>query len=344
MLGLFFGSCASSNKTMHTDSLSTAHSSIPDYSDLFYWAAHPNKTDPSDSTPLPYRNFTPDSTVDVFYIHPTTYTNPTSINELLPGDSAEQKRWNASLNDTALNNKTDNSAILFQGSVFNHYRVFAPRYRQAHYKSFFINDTIAKPFFDTAYADVKNAFLYYLKYENHGRPFIIASHSQGTLHAGHLIKDTIEHTALANQMVAAYIIGMPVREKYFDKCVPCSAATQTGCFVTWRTFRKDYEAPFVKKEHYKVYVINPLTWTMDTLPASKKLNRGAVFFKFNKPKPRAVSATVHGNVLWASKPHFLGSIFLTSKNYHIGDINLYWKNIRDNVDERVRSYKQSHVP
>jgi hypothetical protein len=313
----------------------------PDYSNLYYWAAHPGKKDPSDSTPRPYRNFTVDSSVDVFFIHPTTYASDTAINESMLADSIERKHWNANLDDAALNYKTDYGTILFQASVFNHYRIFAPRYRQAHLRSFFISDTLSKPFFDSAYADIKNAFEYYLKYENHGRPFIIASHSQGTLHAGRLIKEMIENSPLLNQMVAAYIIGLPVAENYFTKCVPCSTAAQTNCFVTWRTFKNNYVAPWITKETYSAYVINPITWTMDSLPASKKLNRGSVLFKFNRPKSKMVSATIHGNVLWASKPHFFGSIFFTRKNYHIGDINLFWKNIRDNADDRVNAYKRS---
>ena len=77
---------------------------------------------------------------------------------------------------------------------------------------------------------------------------------------------------------------------------------------------------------------------MDSLPVKKKYNKGAVLFKFNKPRPDAVSARIHGNILLTSKPHFFGSMFFTNKNYHIGDINLFWKNIRDNVDERVETF------
>ncbi|CAN5588289.1 hypothetical protein BH10BAC3_BH10BAC3_34610 [soil metagenome] len=335
-------SCSGSKKTVVTNELPYAINPVPDYSDLYYWAAHPYKNDLSDSTPEPFKNFVRDSTVDVFFIHPTTYVSNTAVNELLLGDTAEQRHWNASVNDVALNNKTDQSSMLFQASAFNHYRVFAPRYRQAHYNAFFINDTLAKPFFDTAYEDVKNAFIFYLQHYNNGRPFIIASHSQGTLHASHLIKDMIEHTPLMNKLVAAYIIGLPVLENYFTQCLPCSTPTQTGCFVSWRTFRSNYIAPWVAKEKYKAVVVNPLTWRLDTLPAIKKLNNGAVLFKFNKPMLNAVSATINGNILWASKPHFFGSIFFTNKNYHVGDINLFWKNIRDNVDERVTSYRKFH--
>ena len=41
------------------------------------------------------------------------------------------------LNDQSLNAKTDYSTILYQASAFNEYRVFAPRYRQAHLRSYY---------------------------------------------------------------------------------------------------------------------------------------------------------------------------------------------------------------
>lgn len=342
---LLLVSCTGSKKMMqqiYQPASQVEKGLAPDYSNHKYWSAHPAKKDPSDSTPLPYRNFTPDSTVDIFFIHPTTYTGNAFLNEQLLAESTEQIKWNASVNDSALNYKTDYTSILFQASAFNRYRVFAPRYRQAHVRAFYINDTLSAPIFDTAYADIEKAFNHYLENENQGRPFIIASHSQGTLHAGRLIRQHIENSALVKRMVAAYIIGLPVPENYFSHCLPCSTASQTGCIISWRTYKEGYESPRIQNEKFKAWVVNPLTWTMDTLPASKKLNSGAILFKFNKPISRAVSATIHGNILWASKPHFFGSLFFKRNNFHIGDINLYWKNIRDNVETRVKAYKENN--
>src|SRR5258706_11396965 len=72
----------------------------PNYDDLQYWAAHPYKWDPSDSIPLPLRNEPLDSSVDVFFIHPTTYTKHISAD-------------NASIDDEYINAKTDYSTILY---------------------------------------------------------------------------------------------------------------------------------------------------------------------------------------------------------------------------------------
>src|SRR6188474_2543106 len=158
----------------------------PDYSDLNYWAAHPLKWDPSDSVPKPLRKEKIDSLVDVFFLHPTIYTMDLKDSSL-----------NADIDDAYLNAKTDYSSILYQASVFNqHANIYAPRFREAHISAYFTNDTLASiNAFATAYADIKTAFEYYLKNYNHGRPIIIASHSQGTTHALRLLKDYFDNKA-----------------------------------------------------------------------------------------------------------------------------------------------------
>src|SRR5687768_15322433 len=46
----------------------------PDYSNIRSWASHPSIHDMGDSIPKPLRKeYSYDSTVDVFFIHPTTY-------------------------------------------------------------------------------------------------------------------------------------------------------------------------------------------------------------------------------------------------------------------------------
>jgi Protein of unknown function (DUF3089) len=307
----------------------------PDYNQLYYWAAHPALHDPSDSTPAAYRHFSKDSSVDVFFLHPTTYTRDKDVE----GKPYTMQYWNAAINDAALNAKTDYTAILNQASVFNQYRVFAPRYRQAHIHSFFIADSIAKPFFDTAYSDVKAAFHFYLQHYNHGRPFILAAHSQGTRHAARLLKEEVEGTPLVKQLVAAYITGLPVRRDYFAHLPPCNAPDQLGCIVSWRTVKKGYLPELVKKETFETININPLTFSAQVPRAGRDSNKGTILWDFENPKPRNVGAEVHGNVLWSTKPRFFGSFLFWNRNYHIGDINLFWKNVRDNVQVRVNAYK-----
>ncbi len=308
---------------------------LPEYNDLNYWAASPFKSDPSDEVPKDLSGSEKDSLADVFFIYPTSYT-----------DLKMPDGWNAAIDDKKINEKTDKESILYQASVFNKYcRVFAPRYRQANLEAFYTKDkTVGDAALDTAYADVKKAFEYYLAHFNNGRPIIIASHSQGTWHAGRLLKEFFEGQPLEKQLVCAYIVGLPVFTDYFSKLKPCEDSTATGCFVSWRTFQEGYEAPYVKKETRKAYVTNPLTWTMSTTLAPAYLNKGAVLRNFNRVIPGLVHAQIHGNVLWVNKPKFFGSAFLHIKNYHIADYNLFYENIRENIGTRIRSFLANRQP
>ena len=307
---------------------------VPVYDNLKNWAAHPWKKDNADSIPaelIGKENL--DSIVDVFFIHPTTYLQK------------EFNEWNADINDEKLNIKTDNTTILYQASVFNkRCRIFAPRYRQAHINSFYTNQDTAIKYFDIAYSDIKNAFEYYLEHYNNGRPIIIASHSQGTKHAGRLLKEFFENKPLYKQLICAYIIGMPIPENYFTSIPVCKDSSQTGCFVGWRTFRKGYTPEFVKKEKFKSIVVNPITWKVNKEHASILLNKGGVLKNFNKIVPKVVDARVYNNILWSCKPDVFGKMFFTAKNFHIGDINLFYMNIRENVDVRITSYMQNYKP
>jgi hypothetical protein len=305
---------------------------VPNYSDLKYWAAHPWKKDPSDSIPSPLIYETRDSSVDVFFLHPTSFTSKETSGVV----------WNADINDAELNAKTDYSSILYQASVFNaSARVFAPRYRQAHLFSFFTKDTLkGKESLALAYEDVQNAFEYYLKYYNNGNPIIIASHSQGTVHAAMLLKDYFENKPLQNQLVCAYLIGMVLPKNFFSSFRPCSDSAATGCFTGWRTYRKNYLPPYVAKELNGSWVVNPLSWTLDTIPVDRKQNKGAVLYNFNKLLPNTNGATISKGILWIERPKFPGGLLYFSKNYHPGDINLFYLSIRENVKTRIVAYFQ----
>jgi Protein of unknown function (DUF3089) len=329
---ILFSSCAPSYYKHVGKYSAEPKLTIPNYSNLFYWAAHPYKKDPGDSVPRPLQNEVADTSADVFFIHPTTYTQK---------DFPEGKN-NAAISNAELHAKTDYTSILYQASVFNaSARVFAPRYRQAHISAFFdMKKEEAAKAFDTAYSDIKLAFEYYLTRHNNSRPIIIASHSQGTLHASRLLKEFFENKPLKKQLVCAYLIGFPVVENYFSDLTPCNDSSSTGCFVSWRTFKNGYFPSYIKKETSPAIVTNPLLWTMDTGKAGKSLNAGAILWKFNKLIPAANDAVIHENVLWISKTKFPFSFLVNIKNFHAGDINLFYINIRRNIKTRINAHKQ----
>jgi len=326
-----FYSCAPKyiKNTTQSEFIKAAH---PDYSELNNWAAHPYKYDPSDSIPEPLRSsYLYDSSVDVFFIHPTTFTQK------------ENSSWNAELNDIRLNAKTDYSTILYQASAFNEYRVFAPRYRQAHLRSYYSTGKAISSAFDTAYDDVKKAFSFYLLNYNKERPIIIASHSQGTTHAMRLLKEFFENKPLSKNLIAAYIIGMYIPNNYFSTLPICKDSLQVACVCGWRSYQYNYTPSFVEKEKGTGIAVNPLTWTTGNQYASKNMNKGAVLKNFNKIYHKVADAKINNGILWINKPDFPGSFLLRMKNYHIADINFFYLNIRDNIRQRVHVFKRNPI-
>jgi len=328
----FLASCTDKYRPYKSKYQFTSPDGKPDYSNLNYWAAHPWKWDPSDSVPEPLRNEIKDSTADVFFLHPTTYTS-----------KKKTKGQNAAIDDAYLNAKTDYSSLLYQASVFNNQcRVFAPRYRQAHIKTFFEKDDQKKAAaFDLAYEDLKNAFDQYLETWNNGRPIIIAGHSQGSLLAERLLKDYFENKPLKNQLVVAYIIGWPVPKDYFTGLKMCEDSLQSGCICSWRTLRRGFIPSYMKKENGNTFVTNPLTWTTGPDHAPRQLNKGSVLTKFNTVYQHTTDAQTSNGVLFVKRPRFPWSFLYFTRNYHIADINLYYLNIRDNVKRRISIFRKN---
>lgn len=299
----------------------------PNYSDLKSWAAHPEKHDCADSIPLGsgLKDEQATAEVDVFFVHPTTYT-------LTKGNNS----WNGDVADQVLNDKTDKGTILFQASIFNSAgRIYAPRYRQAHYAVYVSADSASnRQALELAYADVKASFDYYLKNWNKNRPIIIAAHSQGTQHAARLLKDFFEGKPLKNRLVVAYLVGMPVPKNVYSDIKPCDKPEQTGCFCSWRTFLAGYEPKDRPMGDY-ISAVNPLSMTTENgvVPAEK--HQGSVLIGFKKAPGNNVSTEIHNGILWTTKPKFRGSFLYRTPNYHIADYNLFYFNVREDAKRRV---------
>jgi hypothetical protein len=299
----------------------------PDYADSSAWAALPWVRDFADLLPTDtMQDVQMSSEIDIFFLHPTIYTN----------GRQSGRNWNGGLQSQKLNHRVDITSIKFQASIFNGVgRVYAPRYRQAHLDAFFTKKRKqdAKLALDIAYEDVKAAFHYYLEHYNQGRPFIIAGHSQGAFHAKQLIKDEIENKPLLDQLVVAYLIGYPVAKDYYTTFEPCRTPEQIGCFTTWRSYKRSYALRKGKQDD--VYCTNPISWTMNEQRVLKAQHKGAILRKFDQPLPNICDAQVHRGFLAMKKPKFPGSAFMLIRNYHIGDMNFFYFDIRQNA--RLRS-------
>ncbi len=301
----------------------------PDYSIVRNWAVHPYKNTLADKIPFPLRKQKTNlaDTVDVFFVHPTIYT-----------DSPEnQYLWNAAIDDCKMNEKVDKSTIKLQASIFNQAgRVFSPRYRQAHLRSFFQpNIEEGNKALDLAYKDIKAAFLYYMENENGGRPIIFAGHSQGARHIKQLLQELVDGQPLQEKLVAAYIVGWGCGKETFKNIPLGESPKQVGCFLTWRTYNEGFIPSWVDPNDV---CVNPLTWKTDTLVAPYQMNEGSVIFGFNSVSKKIFNAKVAGPVLWVSKPNVLFGKMFVRQNYHVGDFNIFYVNVRRNAILRARTY------
>lgn len=328
LLSIFLISCGSRPKGNFNDQVLKG---IPDYSNESNWAALPWRDDNADLTPKGFEDNQNDAEVDVFFLHPTNYYGERGYD-----------RWNAPIDLKSINEGVDNVSIKYQATAFNGAgKVYAPRYRQAHLRAYYSKDTTsAKKALDLAYKDVKEAFAYYMSNYNNGRPFIIASHSQGTTHAKRLIIEYIDGKPLQKKLVAAYLIGIPVNLSEYKSIKACDSPYATSCLIGWRTWKRDSKPKYLQNEVDKdILVTNPLSWKIDNDYVSAKKNKGGIILDVtDSPLKELTDAQVYKSILWASKPEFKGSWLIRSKNYHRGDINLYYINIRENAEQRAKSY------
>ncbi len=321
----------------------------PDYSLSTSWAALPDRQDDADVLPGgDVQDVQANAQVDVFFVHPTTFF----------GTAA----WNQALDDASTNQLTDTFVLRGQASVFNSCcKIYAPRYRQATIYSFMDQTGSGTSALQLAYEDVERAFDFFLEHYNQGRPFILASHSQGSLHLRKLLEKRVTGTPLRERLVAAYPIGFGIDRDEMARAVPdvpvCESAEQIGCVVTWNAV-----GPKVRKwtDSSRSVCVNPLTWRTDGAPADASLNIGGVSYAgtfedtladvkgvpqdFVDARPIletgvADAQCVDGMLLvkeihskhYAARP-------MGRDNYHIYDYNLFHMNLRKNIEGRVAKY------
>ncbi len=236
----------------------------PDYAQASSWAARPGMTSPADLAPAGIANAAGERMVDVFFVHPTGFLNG--------------KEWNSPLDPNSRTEENTKWMIANQASAFGGCcNIYAPRYREASiFRYLSAPPDIVEKTMDFAYADVVQAFEYFLAHESNGRPFIIASHSQGTTHAFRLIQDHIDGKAIAARMVAGYLIGSQVTNAQANSLktvTVCNAPGDTGCIVHWAAFG-DGGKP--GPEMAGLVCVNPLSWKRDGPRAPATLHKGGV--------------------------------------------------------------------
>ena len=306
------------------------YSQVSDYNVTKNWAVLPTKL--PQNILYTIHDSTLFESIDVFYVYPTLLI-----------DSKDQ-RWNISVQDSSHRKEVLDYAVKFQASAWAESgRMYVPYYQQAHIRSYDSLENGGRDALLFAYADIKAAFEYYLKNYNHGRGIILAGHSQGSTHINLLLKDFFDGKALQKQLVAAYIPGIGIPSNEFKTIPFLTNAKEIGGFVTWNTFKKKLNHEKYLKWYFGKAVVNPITW--DLSPLSKKSQQKGFYYNNGKKYKHVFQTELISGGLVLSKLRFPFNLAAWKMNdFHIGDVNLFWENIRQNSKLRGKEWVLKNTP
>ncbi|MEH6580858.1 MAG: DUF3089 domain-containing protein [Halioglobus sp.] len=333
----------------------------PDYTLKTSWIAHPGTEDNADWMPGGGRALSHnENSAYVFFIHPTAYlSNEHWIGTLDKNTATEENRqWIMA-----------NQATAYNGCC----EIYAPYYREVSIATYFETDLdIGAPAIDFAYRDVARAFQSFLQQIPDDSPFIIASHSQGTLHGQRLLQQEIDGSTLHHRLVAAYLIGGTVHEHLFsthyNSIHVCETASDVHCVIAFDTWREGVQAdnsvPNWEGDRYvrnddRWLCVNPLSWNYNeemvssgenpgSLPIHNQYNlyslggdvpAGLTWGPLDTPKKNIASARCTDGVLHTNNVEtglYDGQSW--AGNYHSLDYALYYQSIRDNAKYRVANW------
>jgi hypothetical protein len=172
--------------------------------------------------------------IDCFYVYPTVSNDPTPNSDMVPGP--EEK-----------------NVVRSQFARFgSQCRLYAPMYRQVTLtalRAFLTGQPVAVDRV-LPYNDVADAWRYYLEHDNHGRGVVLIGHSQGSGVLTQLIRNEIDGKPIQAQIISALLLGtsLPVPKGKdvggaFQHVPLCHSATQTGCVITYASFRSNVPPP-----------------------------------------------------------------------------------------------------
>lgn len=216
-----------------------------DYANLARWLCHPGKTEnnacntdldltviaPDNSTEVVAFEPAADPAFDCFYIYPTVSFDASPNSDLFPGIEEA--------------NVVANQFARYGQAC----RLFAPVYRQRTLLELrnFLETGETQSDQEMRYDDVIRAWTHYLETENNGRGVILVGHSQGADMIFQLLREDILGTPTEDLIIAAHAIGFPVHADPetggFETMPPCERADQTGCLITYASFRAETEPP-----------------------------------------------------------------------------------------------------
>ncbi len=301
-----------------------------DYSKNNSWIAHPQNLNLSKFLPFQAKVSDSRNEVAVFFVHPTTYIN--------------RQNWNQPKNDYQANDILRKRILMNQAVIFSACcEVYVPRYRQATLYSFVAKEKNSKKAFQVAYQDVRDSFKYFNENFRNDRPFILAGHSQGSMHALRLLKELQNEKELYSQMVAAYLVGYSISKSDIFPSRVCNSDTSINCVIAWNSIELNGFVTFKGRE--ELICVNPLTWNESDLYVSRIFNLGGAGFDNwfdNKDSSTLPPIQLESNVAGAKCSN--GNLEITNLisnsfpvrlfSLHAYDYGLFFLNILENTKKR----------
>ena len=325
---IFIVFCLSACKVNYRTASFAPKTNVIDYSNTKHWAVY----DGVSSEGKTIGAISDTTAADVFYVYPTLLIDKKDTN------------WNAAIDDANVNSDVIKWILPYQAAAWaDAGRLFVPFYRQNHYRAFF------KPYISEggreaiafAYADVKAAFEYYMKFKNKGRPIILAGHSQGALHLKKILQEYFDGKPLQKQLVAAYLIGTRVMEDAFNTLRPLISPNQIGGYVSWNSYKKG-KYPKYYDWYNNAITTNPISWD-NSKESLMKDHKGLLYYD-NVLYEKSLAVEKINGMLWVSLPK-VPKRFLMSfvKDYHRFDVTLFWEDIRQNALQRVEAFNREKL-
>lgn len=204
-----------------------------------------------------------------------------------------------------------------------------------------------------AFDDVRAAFAEFRR-RTAGRPFVVAAHSQGAVLGARLVREVIAPTNERPLLVAAYLIGAPLRAGGdVGDLPPCATSTSTGCIVAYNARLAghtpqpiDFGANVPEKDRL---CVNPTTGSVTSTTATTLEHGGAVFFDSAHPRvlPRFLSSSCRDGRLVVSdlqplpRRGPLDAILLAmlgGTNLHPIEYQLFFMDLRRDLGRRVAAF------
>ncbi|MFR1987508.1 MAG: DUF3089 domain-containing protein [Prevotellamassilia sp.] len=164
---------------------------------------------------------------------------------------------------------------------FAHILTAAPAYRPPHYRHITLNgytqQTPSHRYFSVSFRNIQAAFAHFLRVYNQGRPFILASFSQGGKSVVELLKRLTP--AERQRLVAAYVLGHKVTPddvKQAPWTRPVQDSTDTGVTICYNTVSSiPYIKPICKRSQCHVYQSSQLAFRLHLCTSSRRPHRHA---------------------------------------------------------------------